>query len=91
MQRVSSLLPSWERTKAAASHTRSISTLGLERVLGWSEKTPGAGGEAGGSTPQSPVNRSSSVQSIRREAFWPAPLDRETERAAAILKSFTSM
>ena len=93
MQRVSALLPSWEKTKAGG-HTRSISTLGLERVLGWNERRRDSASAAAtpadssATSPVSPVHRSSSVRSVQREAFWPASIDKECERAAGILKSF---
>ncbi|KAI0535707.1 hypothetical protein GGR58DRAFT_478200 [Xylaria digitata] len=75
MQRVSSLLPSWDRNRSSASsltnsHTRKHS---VEKVRGWADKIP-----------------SSRSSRLAKEAFWPATLDRECEKAARILKSFCS-
>ncbi|KAI1128886.1 hypothetical protein F5Y10DRAFT_164299 [Nemania abortiva] len=73
MQRVSSLLPSWDRNRSSASsytstHTRKNS---VERVRGWADKIP-----------------SSRSSRLAKEAFWPTTLDKECEKAARILKSF---
>ncbi|KAI1637342.1 hypothetical protein F4809DRAFT_604886 [Biscogniauxia mediterranea] len=77
MQRVTSLLPNWDRNRSStgsnASHTRKNS---VEKVRGWADKLP------------SSVNRLSASSKIDREAFWPTTLDKECERAARILKSF---
>ncbi|KAI0113962.1 hypothetical protein GGR51DRAFT_472719 [Nemania sp. FL0031] len=75
MQRVSSLLPSWDRNRSSASsytstHTRKNS---VERVRGWADKIP-----------------SSRSSRLAKEAFWPTTLDKECEKAARILKSFCS-
>ncbi|GAP86071.1 putative las seventeen-binding protein [Rosellinia necatrix] len=75
MQRVSSLLPSWDRSRSSASsyasnHTRRTS---VEKVRGWADKIP-----------------SSRSSRLVKEAFWPATLDKECEKAARILKSFCS-
>ncbi|KAI0392373.1 hypothetical protein F5Y17DRAFT_360361 [Xylariaceae sp. FL0594] len=73
MQRVSSLLPSWDRSRSSASsfasnHTRKNST---DKVRTWTDIIPSA--------------RSSR---LAKEAFWPATLDKECEKAARILRSF---
>ncbi|KAI0426646.1 hypothetical protein F5Y09DRAFT_56758 [Xylaria sp. FL1042] len=75
MQRVSSLLPSWDRNRSSASslasgHTRKNS---VEKVRGWADKIP-----------------SSRYSRLAKEAFWPSTLDKECEKAARILKSFCS-
>ncbi|KAI3343095.1 hypothetical protein F4824DRAFT_444482 [Ustulina deusta] len=75
MQRVSSLLPSWDRNRSSASsftngHARKNS---IEKVRGWADKIP-----------------SSRSSRLAREAFWPTTLDKECEKAARILKSFCS-
>ncbi|KAI0021528.1 hypothetical protein F4780DRAFT_282098 [Xylariomycetidae sp. FL0641] len=96
MQRVTSLLPSWDRNRSSTgsnntiasnatnttngnnpntnslSHARKNST---DRVRGWADKLPS-------------VNRFSTSSRLGREAFWPATLDKECEKAARILKSF---
>ncbi|KAI9050568.1 hypothetical protein LZ554_005729 [Drepanopeziza brunnea f. sp. 'monogermtubi'] len=67
MQRVTSLLPSWDKTKTG-------SKKGFDKAWGWADKL-GA-----------PVNRFSNK--IGSEAFWPSTLDRESDKAARILRSF---
>ncbi|KAI0514770.1 hypothetical protein F5B22DRAFT_609536 [Xylaria bambusicola] len=72
MQRVSSLLPSWDRNRSSASsitngHARKNS---VDKVRGWADRIP---------------SRSSR---LAKEAFWPTTLDKECEKAARILKSF---
>ncbi|KAI0974412.1 hypothetical protein F4678DRAFT_374388 [Xylaria arbuscula] len=73
MQRVSSLLPSWDRNRSSASsltngHARKNS---VEKVRGWADKIP-----------------SSRSSRLAKEVFWPSTLDKECEKAARILKSF---
>lgn len=73
MQRVSSLLPSWDRNRSSASsftsnHTRKNSA---DKVRGWADIIP-----------------SSRSSRLAKEAFWPSTLDKECEKAARILKSF---
>ncbi|KAI1428333.1 hypothetical protein F5Y12DRAFT_55350 [Xylaria sp. FL1777] len=75
MQRVSSLLPSWDRNRSSASsftngHARKNS---IEKVRGWADRIP-----------------SSRSSRLAKEAFWPSTLDKECEKAARILKSFCS-
>ncbi|KAH8667376.1 hypothetical protein BGZ60DRAFT_377732 [Tricladium varicosporioides] len=67
MQRVTSLLPSWDRTKTGGKK-------GFDKAWGWADKL-GA-----------PVNRFSNK--IGSEAFWPTTLDKESDKAARILRSF---
>ncbi|KAI1368091.1 hypothetical protein F5Y08DRAFT_297138 [Xylaria arbuscula] len=73
MQRVSSLLPSWDRNRSSASsitngHARKNS---VDKVRGWADRIP-----------------SSRSSRLAKEAFWPTTLDKECEKAARILKSF---
>ncbi|KAI0456555.1 hypothetical protein F5B21DRAFT_466954 [Xylaria acuta] len=75
MQRVSSLLPSWDRNRSSvssytSSHGRKNS---VEKVRGWADKIP-----------------SSRSSRLAKEAFWPTTLDKECDKAARILKSFCS-
>ncbi|RQM06679.1 hypothetical protein DH86_00001314, partial [Scytalidium sp. 3C] len=65
--RVTSMLPSWDRTKTT-------SKKGFDKVWGWADKL-GA-----------PVNRF--TNRIGSEAFWPTTLDKESDKAARILRSF---
>ncbi|KAL5348971.1 hypothetical protein ACLOAV_006396 [Pseudogymnoascus australis] len=67
MQRVTSMLPSWDRTKKGGKQ-------GFDKVWGWADKL-GA-----------PVNRF--TNKIGSEAFWPTELDKESDKAARILRSF---
>ncbi|KAL2065528.1 hypothetical protein VTL71DRAFT_3198 [Oculimacula yallundae] len=67
MQRVTSMLPSWDRTKTG-------SKKGFDKVYGLVDKL-GA-----------PINNLSNK--IGSEAFWPTTLDKESDKAARILKSF---
>lgn len=78
MQRVSALLPSWDKRKSSSS-TTSTTKSSIERLFSASEKQPPAG-----------LQRLSTVSRIAREDFWPATLDRECDRAARILKSFST-
>ncbi|KFY72542.1 hypothetical protein V499_07326 [Pseudogymnoascus sp. VKM F-103] len=67
MQRVTSMLPSWDRTKKGGKQ-------GFDKVWGWADKL-GA-----------PVNKF--TNKIGSEAFWPTELDKESDKAARILRSF---
>ncbi|KAI1828038.1 hypothetical protein F4861DRAFT_490410 [Xylaria intraflava] len=74
MQRVSSLLPSWDWNRSSVGSLSSNHTHNsTDKIRGWSDKI-------------------SSTRSSRqvKEAFWPATLDKECEKAARILKSFCS-
>ncbi|KAI0164975.1 hypothetical protein GGR57DRAFT_219961 [Xylariaceae sp. FL1272] len=78
MQRVSSLLPSWDRNRSSASslssnHTRKHS---IDKVRGWADKIPSS--------------RLSTSSRLGKEALWPTTLDKECEKAARIVKSFCS-
>lgn len=70
MQRVTSILPSWDRTKSGGK-------AGFDKAWKIADKL-GA-----------PVNRLSNK--IGSEAFWPTTLDKESDKAARILKSFCSI
>jgi lipid-binding SYLF domain-containing protein len=67
MQRVTSLLPSWNKTKDKSKQ-------GFDKAWAWADKL-GA-----------PVNRL--TNKIGSEAFWPTTLDKESDKAARILRSF---
>ncbi|KXJ95861.1 hypothetical protein Micbo1qcDRAFT_172165 [Microdochium bolleyi] len=72
MQRVSALLPSWDRSR---SNSTASSKPSLDKVRGWADKLP------------SSVNRLSAGRHSR-DALLPTALDKECEKAARILKSF---
>lgn len=89
MQRVSALLPSWDKTKTSAANTNSSSAksrpslvpVSLDKVFGWA-----------GSNARRASNAAAAPEpaSYGREAYWPTTLDKECEKAARILKSFCS-
>ncbi|GAB1316713.1 hypothetical protein MFIFM68171_06923 [Madurella fahalii] len=80
MQRVSALLPSWDRSRQASAAPRSPGAL--DKVFGWAEKIV------------VPISRSASTATAPvparygRETYWPTTLDKECDKAARILKSF---
>lgn len=80
MQRVSAFLPSWEKRNSGSSNKPGS-------LFGWSNRT---------SQPLPPnglakINTDTAnmqLKRVQREAFWPATLDQECDKAARILKSF---
>ncbi|KAK0714832.1 hypothetical protein B0H67DRAFT_488535 [Lasiosphaeris hirsuta] len=95
MQRVSALLPSWDRSKThnAASTTTTTSPpiaaktrapLALDKVFGWAEKITVPVHRISISTAPTPAPPARYV----RETYWPTTLDKECDKAARILKSF---
>ncbi|PTB70587.1 hypothetical protein BBK36DRAFT_1108742 [Trichoderma citrinoviride] len=82
MQRVSAFLPSWDRRSSGSS-----SKTGS--VFGWpnrSSQPPPPNGLSKINTDA--ANSGSQGKRVQREAFWPATLDLECDKAARILKSF---
>ncbi|OAQ99473.1 hypothetical protein LLEC1_02035 [Akanthomyces lecanii] len=81
MQRVSSFLPSWDK-RTSSGGAKSNSSL-----FGW-----GARSVSGPAPPPKNLAAINTAQAnnvrIKREAFWPATLDQECDKAARILKSF---
>ncbi|KAI2636197.1 hypothetical protein GGS21DRAFT_538983 [Xylaria nigripes] len=74
MQRVSSLLPSWDWNRSSVSSFANNNIRNsADKVRPWSDRIP---------------STRSSRQA--KEALWPATLDKECEKAARILKSFCS-
>ncbi|KAG5658449.1 hypothetical protein KAF25_010630 [Fusarium avenaceum] len=82
MQRVSAFLPSWDKRS-------SNSRAGL---FGWSSNRSSTSISVANSNSLSRINTSAANASgrVQREAFWPATLDLECEKAARILKSFST-
>ncbi|KAL7916125.1 hypothetical protein GGI35DRAFT_21609 [Trichoderma velutinum] len=79
MQRVSAFLPSWEKRNSAGSKSGSM--------FGWpnrSSQPPPPNGLSKINTDAANMQ----VKRVQREAFWPATLDLESDKAARILKSF---
>ncbi|KAL6836344.1 hypothetical protein J3E69DRAFT_25082 [Trichoderma sp. SZMC 28015] len=79
MQRVSAFLPSWEKRNSGGSRSGS--------VFGWpnrSSQPPPPNGLSKINTDAANMQ----VKRVQREAFWPATLDLESDKAARILKSF---
>ncbi|KAB5535341.1 hypothetical protein GE09DRAFT_926500, partial [Coniochaeta sp. 2T2.1] len=95
MQRVSALLPSWDKKQTNITNTNtntnpttttsttksrpSLVPVSLDKVFGWA----GSSARRASNAPSSPV-----PTSFGREAYWPTTLDKECEKAARILKSF---
>ncbi|KAM3429803.1 hypothetical protein MY4824_008028 [Beauveria thailandica] len=81
MQRVSSFLPSWDkRTSSGGAKNNS-------GLFGWGAKS--VSGPAAPSKLSPTINAAKANNArIKREAFWPATLDQECDKAARILKSF---
>ncbi|KAK6085745.1 duf500 domain protein [Seiridium cupressi] len=73
MQRVSALLPSWDRSRNSAGSGGKTS---IDKVRGWADRIP------------SPGNRISTSSKSGKESYAPTTLDKECERAARILISF---
>ncbi|KAM0294750.1 hypothetical protein ACHAO9_001187 [Fusarium lateritium] len=82
MQRVSAFLPSWDKRS-------SNSRAGL---FGWSSNRSSTSISIANSNSLSRINTLAANASgrVQREAFWPATLDLECEKAARILKSFST-
>ncbi|KAK0645525.1 hypothetical protein B0T16DRAFT_457543 [Cercophora newfieldiana] len=99
MQRVSALLPSWDRSKTNNNNTNAPSTttttaarrttpLALDKVFGWAEKIA-PGSRISINTSAAPNNSTfAPLARYGRETYWPTTLDRECDKAARILKSF---
>ncbi|KAF9774876.1 hypothetical protein IL306_007074 [Fusarium sp. DS 682] len=81
MQRVSSFLPSWDKRASSGSRAG---------FFGWSSNRSSTSISVANSNALSRINTSAANASgrVQREAFWPATLDLECEKAARILKSF---
>lgn len=85
MQRVSAFLPSWDKRNSATKPGS---------LFGWANRhsTPAAPGTGAPRLPSriniALANADAAGPRVRREAFWPAPLDSECDKAARILKSF---
>ncbi|KAK6702482.1 hypothetical protein SNK04_012381 [Fusarium graminearum] len=82
MQRVSAFLPSWDKR---SSNTRSS-------LFGWSSNRSSASISVANHNSLSRINTTAANASgrVQKEAFWPATLDLECEKAARILKSFST-
>ncbi|TQV98773.1 hypothetical protein V2A60_007526 [Cordyceps javanica] len=80
MQRVSSFLPSWDkRTSSGGSKSNGL--------FGWGARSVSS--PAPSTEPLAAIDTiRANNGSIKREAFWPATLDQECDKAARILKSF---
>jgi hypothetical protein len=87
MQKVTSILPSWDKTKSGskAGFDKVWKGLGMCFSLELSIDQRLISADKLGA----PVNRFSNK--IGSEAFWPTSLDKESDKAARILKTFCSM
>ncbi|KAF5683916.1 YSC84-like protein, partial [Fusarium denticulatum] len=81
MQRVSSFLPSWDKRSSGGSRAG---------LFGWSSNRSSTSISVANSNALSRLNTAAANANgrVQREAFWPATLDLECEKAARILKSF---
>lgn len=80
MQRVSAFLPSWEKRNSGSNKTGPF--FGRR-----ASQPPPPNGLAKINTETANLG----VKRVQREAFWPATLDLECDKAARILKSFCGM
>lgn len=93
MQRMSLLMPSWDRTRSVDGKG---SSGALSRVFGWADKTGvsrrSTVAPSLGTVSETEKPRQQLVQQSKfgREAYWPSSLEKECEKAARILKSFCS-
>ncbi|RTE72944.1 hypothetical protein BHE90_012630 [Fusarium euwallaceae] len=80
MQRVSSFLPSWDKRSSGSR----------QGLFGWSSNRSSTSISVANANSLSRINTAAANANgrVHREAFWPATLDRECEKAARILKSF---
>ncbi|KAF4454536.1 hypothetical protein F53441_2965 [Fusarium austroafricanum] len=83
MQRVSSFLPSWDKRSSSGSRAG---------FFGWSSNRSSTSISVANANALSRINTSTANANgrVQREAFWPATLDLECEKAARILKSFST-
>ncbi|ETR97802.1 hypothetical protein M419DRAFT_90490 [Trichoderma reesei RUT C-30] len=81
MQRVSAFLPSWDRRSSGSS-----SKTGS--VFGWPNRSSQPPPPNGLSKINTDAANGIQGKRVQREAFWPATLDLECDKAARILKSF---
>ncbi|KAJ6444483.1 LAS seventeen-binding protein [Purpureocillium lavendulum] len=79
MQRVSAFLPSWDKRN---SGNKSGS------LFAWGNRTSASGPSKPSRINVAVANANANGDRIQREAFWPATLDLECDKAARILKSF---
>jgi hypothetical protein len=84
MQRVSAFLPSWDRRSSGSS-----SKTGS--VFGWPNRSSQPPPPNGLSKINTDAANGIQGKRVQREAFWPATLDLECDKAARILKSFCGM
>jgi hypothetical protein len=83
MQRVSAFLPSWEKRNSGSNKNSGLFSR-ASRAL--SQPPP-----PNGLTKINTDTANLQVKRVQREAFWPATLDLECDKAARILKSFCGM
>ncbi|KAF4979870.1 hypothetical protein FZEAL_4004, partial [Fusarium zealandicum] len=83
MQRVSSFLPSWDKRSSSASR---------QGFFGWSSNRSSTSISVANPNSLARINTvaANANGQVQREAFWPATLDSECDKAARILKSFST-
>ncbi|KAI5463303.1 hypothetical protein BGZ63DRAFT_188826 [Mariannaea sp. PMI_226] len=92
MQRVSAFLPTWDKRTSGSSSRTGIFSWGSNRSSTGNTAVPSSSALAKINTTAANANARFSLGSsqMQREAFWPAGLDVECEKAARILKSFST-
>ena len=85
MQRVSAFLPSWD--KRSSSGTAKPGTAKTGSLFGWGSRSV-SGPPAPKSLAAINIAKANGDGRLKREAFWPATLDQECDKAARILKAF---
>src|SRR5512142_2174330 len=105
MQRVSALLPSWDRRHSnpgsASILTNSPNTLhqqrqsdgrptGFTKVFSWADRLALSKGASASASAAAGAAVDPANSRVGRELYWPSTLDLECEKAARILKSFCS-
>ncbi|KND93242.1 SH3 domain-containing protein [Tolypocladium ophioglossoides CBS 100239] len=90
MQRVSAFLPSWDKRNSSSNPNPNSGAKGPSGgFFAWGNRNSTASNSANPSRLPSRINvAAANADRIQREAFWPATLDLECDKAARILKSF---
>ncbi|QLI63837.1 SH3 domain-containing YSC84-like protein 1 [Metarhizium brunneum] len=97
MQRMSSLLPSWDKRNSTSGSAAASTTLKPGGIFGWAGRNSNSNKASNSSVAKSlaqinvaaaNANATGHGGRVQREAFWPSTLDMECLKAARILKSF---
>ncbi|KAG8425363.1 hypothetical protein J3458_002071 [Metarhizium acridum] len=95
MQRMSSLLPSWDKRNSASGSAAASTAPKSGGIFGWAGRNSNSNKTSNSSVAKSlaqiniaAANGTGNGGRVQREAFWPSTLDMECLKAARILKSF---